>query len=231
MRNFLTLLITLGTLGAGVAQSTTEKPVPTGFEKKFRWGFTFTAAGSTIEGSPLAADYFAKPSLGSGVAAEYYPLSFLGFGVGAAYQQRGAGILNHNTNPSSVIDSTYRERLRFNTLEFPLSISIRTPKDLLKGLRISGSLGVVPVINLSSKDVFSYLEPSLHNLDHVMNVSSSYFKNDTAYQFSLGPEINAGATGIIKVHFLYSKGTSNVYTAGQGTGHNRVVGVRLSILL
>jgi hypothetical protein len=153
-------------------------------------------------------------------------------GVGAGYQQRGAGIMHHNVLPVTITnpDSTHLERLRFSTLEFPISIFLRTPKDIVKGLRVGGSIAFVPMVNLRSRDVFNDVEPSVRDRDSVRDVSSFYFKRDYAYQFSFGPEIDSGDSGLIKVHFLYSRGTSNVYTSGQGTGHNQTMGLRLTVM-
>ena len=79
------------------------------------------------------------------------------------------------------------------------------------------------MMNLHSNDVFNGVEPSIGNTDVVHDVSSSYFKKDTAYQLSFGPEIDSGGSGIIKVHFLYSRGTTNVFKTAQGTGHNQTM--------
>ncbi len=196
------------------------------FEKKFFWGFTYTQSWSTIKGSNLPSSYFGKASVGLQVSAEYYLLDFLGVSVGAGYQQRGTGIINKNTGP---VDSTYRERLRFNSFEIPLAVILRTPKDVIKGLRFSGSLGIVPIINRNSMHAIpkSSVEPNVYDLDVTKDVSASYFKNDMALQLTAGPEIDMAGNQVIKVQFYYSQGTTNVYTAGQGTGHNQNVGIRL----
>src|SRR5258706_5323156 len=232
MRSILTILCTLGIVPSLTAQRTPERNTPQGFEKKILWGVAYQQTWSTIRGNPLPEDYFPKPSLGVSVSAEYYPLPFIGVGAGAGYQQRGAGITHHNSLPvtGNALDSTHRERLRFNTLEFPISLFLRTPGDIVKGLRLGGSLAVVPMVNLHSRDVFIEVEPSVRDTDVVHNVSSSYFKKDTAYQLSFGPEIDSGGSGIIKVHFLYSRGTTNVYKTERGTGHNQTMGVRLAIM-
>ena len=230
MKNILITFCALMIVASGVAQRIPEKEKkkPGGFEKKFIWGFSLNQYWSTIQGNPLPRDYFAKPSSGILVSAEYYPLTFLGLGIGAGYQQRGAGILHHNI-PAVNPDTTYRERLRFNTVEFPVSVTLRTPKNIVRGLRWSGSMAVVPMINLQSRDVLNVQEPSIHDTDVVQDVSALYFKNDTAYQFTFGPEIDCG-TGIFKIHFAYSKGSANVYKSGQGNGHNQTMGFRLSAM-
>lgn len=232
MKIILILLCTLGIVTTVTGQETPEKTKLLGFEKKFAWGIAYQQCWSSIGGTSLPEDYFTKPSLGFSISAEYYPLSFIGMGVGAGYQQRGAGITHHDALPVTATnpDSTHLERLRFSTLEFPISIFLRTPKDIVKGLRVGGSVGVVPMVNLNSHDVFNDVEPSVGDRDVVHDVSSSYFKKDTAYQFSVGPEIDSGVSGLIKVHFLYSRGTSNVYRSAQGTGHNQTMGLRLSVL-
>ena len=232
MRSILILLCTLGIAASVTGQVTPEKTKLHGFEKKIAWGIAYQQCWSTIRGTFLQEDYFTKPSLGFSISVEYYPLSFIGIGVGAGYQQRGAGITHHNVSPVTITnpDSTHLERLRFSTAEFPISIFLRTPMDVVKGLRFGGSIAAVPMVNLRSRDVFTDVEPSVGDRDMVRDVSSSYFKKDTAYQFSFGPEIDSGASGLIKVHFLYNQGTSNVYRSTQGTGHNQTMGLRLSVL-
>ena len=223
------ILILLTLLFAEVEAQNFEKPndslQKSAFVKKFMWGLSVTQSWSTIKGSSLPSTYFSKASIGVHSTAEYFPLNFLGVSIGAGYQQRGTGIINTNTGP---VDSTYRERLRFNTYEFPIAVILRTPKDIIKGLRFSGSLGIVPVINGSARNVKISLEPNVANLDQTKDVSASYFKTDLAYQFTAGPEIDMAGSQVIKIQFYYSQGTKNVYTAGQGTGHNQNIGIRLS---
>jgi len=197
------------------------------FDKKWRWGITYTQSWSTIKGTDLPAPYFSKASVGLQVSAEYFPLKFLGLSAGAGYQQRGTGIRNANAGP---VDSTYRDRLRFNTFEFPIAVIIRTPKDIIKGLRFSGSLGIVPVINRNSRDVKISLEPNIADLDKTTDVSAKYFKSDVALQFTGGPEIDMAANLVIKIQFYYSRGTADVFAAGQGTGHNQNTGIRICLM-
>src|SRR5258708_5064413 len=186
MRTILIALMGLIIAGSASGQIIfeKEKKEPSGFDRKFHAGLTVSQYWSTISGSSIS--YFSKPSLGALVSVEYYPLSFLGIGLGAGYQQRGAGV-SHRVAQIFAPDSAYRERLRFNTLEFPVSIFLRTPKDILRGLRLSGSLAVVPLINLHSHDVLNIQEPSIGNTDIVKDVSVAYFTNDMTFQFSIGP--------------------------------------------
>ena len=232
MRSIFILLCSLGIIPSVIGQTDPEKTKPKGFEKKILAGIAYHQYWSTLHGSSLPQNYFSKPSLGASISVEYYPLSFIGIGAGVGYQQRGAGIKHSNTLPVTAgsPDSTYLERLRFNTLEFPISLFLRIPKDIVRGFRLGGSIAIVPMVNLHSRDVFLAVEPNVRNTDVVHDVSSSYFKKDAAYQISLGPEIDSGSSGIIKVHFLYSQGTANVFKAAQGTGHNQTMGLRLSVL-
>ena len=142
------------------------------------------------------------------------------------FQQRGAGIINPDKvkelgNP----DSTYRERLRFNHVQVPISLILRT-KDLIKGIRLSGAFSLVPIINFESSDVFNSIEDGYHV---ITPVSDQYQKNDLLSQFSVGPDINAGNT-ILRIHFVYSKGTNNVYSTGAGKSYNESMGVQISWL-
>lgn len=202
------------------------------FDKKFRWGTTLNMLWSSIEGKSLPVQYFTKPSIGIFLVAEYYFKPFIGISVGAGFQQLGAGIITNVKQPvvTPSLDSTYRTRLRFNTLAFPISFHLRTPRDVvLKGWRFGGALSLIPLINTASNQVYNSLEPSLYNLDNTKNISNLYLKNDLLYQIAIGPEIEAG-TGILKFQFVYTSGTTNVYNSNQGNGTNQAYGFRIGYL-
>ena len=207
------------------------------FSKKFRWGISYNQYWSTITGNDLPRDYFIKPSLGFNVRVEYYPKSFIGIGMGFGIQQRGAGIINPDNyggsfshpwiKPTGDVDSTYTEKLRFNTLELPLTLLLRTPKDILKGIRLSAAMGMIFIHNYQANDVWLDIGGGNH-LDHF--VTDDYTRNDVGYQISLGPDINAGGSNIIQIHFVYSQGGKNIYAAGQGDGRQVTLGVRVAWL-
>lgn len=207
-----------------VAPKESEKS--SAFDKKIVWGFTFTQSWSTISGSSLPKTYFAKPSVGLLASVEYFPKSFVGVSAGFGFMQRGAGVQNVFT--PGLADSTYRERLRFSTFELPVSIILRTPKDVIRGMRLSASAGIVPVFMYAAYDTKVSIEPNISNLDNSKDVSDAYFKNDLAFQFTAGPEIDMAGKQVIKIHFYYSQGTANVYTAAQGQAHTQNIGLRLA---
>ena len=108
-----------------------ETEIKSVFDEKFNWGIGYHQYWGTIKGSNLPKEYFAKPCFGASLRAEFYPISFIGVGAGFGVQQRGAGIKNqdnyggsftHPWEPNYDPDSTYRERLRMNTIEVPLSL-------------------------------------------------------------------------------------------------------------
>jgi Outer membrane protein beta-barrel domain len=204
-----------------------DELIPRPFQKKFHWGISSNTYFTTITGDNLPKTYFSKPSLGFDVRAEYFFRPIIGLGVGIGFQQRGAGIINPDKvkeqgNP----DSTYRERLRFNNIQVPISLILRTNKDIVKGIRLSGTFSLVPIINFESNDVFNSVEDGNHV---ITPVSNQYQKSDLLYQFSIGPDINTGST-IFRIHFVYSKGTSNVYSTNSSKGYNEGMGVQISWL-
>ncbi len=204
-----------------------DELIPRPFEKKFHCGISINTYFTTIAGDNLPKTYFSKPSLGFDIRAEYFFKPYVGLGVGIGFQQRGAGIINPDKvkelgNP----DSTYRERLRFNHIQVPISLILRTSKDIVKGIRLSGTFSLVPIFNFESNDVFNSVEDGNHI---ITPVSNQYQKNDLLYQFSFGPDINAGNT-IFTIHFVYSKGTSNVYSTNLSKGYNEGMGVQISWL-
>jgi hypothetical protein len=206
------------------------------FDKKFRWGISWNQYWGIINGNNLPQKYFSKPCIGFNLRAEYYPLSFIGIGAGLGIQQRGAGIINPDnyggayTHPWIIpqdADSTYRERLRFNTIELPITLLLRTPKDVIKGMRVSAGAGVVFTRVSWAKDVFLSVEDGLHK---ITDVSKDYSPSDIGYQLSVGSDINAGESCILQVHFVYTKGGKNIYRTGSGVGRLETYGFRVAWL-
>lgn len=243
MRNrFILLVILLGLSFQQLAAQSAEKIkeesfIPSVFEKKIRWGISGNQYWGSIKGDNLPREYFGKPCLGFNIRAEYYPLSFIGIGAGVGIQQRGAGIINQDISGGSFThpwdypqfngDSTYRQRLRFNTVEVPVTILLRTPKDVIKGMRISAAAGLAYVKTSRVNDVFLSVEDGYH-IDQI--VTPDYLKKDLAYQLSFGADIDAGGGGMFQVHLVYTKGTKNVYAAGQGDGRLETYGFRVAWL-
>lgn len=208
------------------------------FQRKFRFGISYHFNWGTIQGNDLPEKYFWKPCVGFNFRAEYYPLPFLGIGAGFGYQQRGAGIKNRDVSGGAFshpwvkpnyqdTDSTFTEKLRVNTVELPLTLLLRTPKDVIKGIRLSGAAGVVWIHNSRTNNVWVDIVGGNHENHYV---TSQYVSDDLGYQFSFGPEINAGST-VFQVHAVYTKGTKNVYAAGQGDGRQTTMGIRVAWLL
>ena len=214
-----------------------EADVEEAFEKKFRWGISYNQYWSTLTGNDLPKNYFVKPSLGFNLRVEYYPKPFIGIGIGFGVQQRGSGIVNPDNyggsfshpwiKPNGDIDSTYAQKLRFNTLEAPLALLLRMPKDIIKGIRLSAAAGVILIHNYQANDVWVDVGTGNH-LDHF--VTDDYTRNDLGYQISLGPDINAGESNVVQIHFVYSKGMKNIYAVGQGDGRQVTMGVRVAWL-
>lgn len=212
------------------------------FEKKFHWGVAFHLYWSGIEGEQVASTYFFKPSLGGSLRAEYYLNSFLGVGVGAGYQQRGAGINNVDvtggafahpwiTNDVGTVgdpDSTYLERLRFNTLEFPVTLLLRTPKDVFSGMRITGAVGPTFIHNMSTNLTMQSIVDGFHPYNWV---TDNYIRNEFGLQASLGVDIDSGGgKSICQIQFVYTSGSKNIYKSGVATGNHTTYGVRIAWL-
>lgn len=234
---FVLLALNQKVLAQSIEKIKEESLVPNIFDKKFRWGISGNQYWGNIKGSNLPREYFGKPCLGFNLRAEYYPLSFIGVGAGAGIQQRGAGIINKDISGGSFThpwdypqfngDSTYRQRLRFNTIEIPITLLLRTPKDVIKGVRVSAAAGLAYIKTSRVNDVFLSVEDGYH-LDRI--VTQDYLANDIAYQLSLGTDIDAGGGGIFQVHLVYTRGTKNVYAVGQGDGRLETYGFRLAWL-
>lgn len=219
-----------------------SSPAKAPFEKPFRLGGSFNLYWTTFKGGNLPADYFAKPSLGMNLRAEYYFTSFLGVGAGFGYQQRGTGIKNTDNSGGAFshpwivnthgvqgdVDSTYLEKLRFNTLEFPLTIILRTPRDVVKGVRLSGAAGIIYLYNIEANDVYQSIIDGFHKNTPV---TADYVRHNWGYQVSVGADIDVGGTGtIFQLHLVYNEGLRNVFASGQGNGTQAAYGLRFAFL-
>jgi hypothetical protein len=236
------MLVASASFAQQIAETTTretilaERKESDSFDRKLRFGLSWNQYWGTIKGSNLPEEYFAKPCVGASLRVEYYPLSFIGVGAGFGVQQRGAGIINPDLSGGSFThpwegpydpDSTYRERLRMNTIEVPLTLLLRTPKDVIKGVRLSGSVGVVFIKNDYVKNFFHVPEDGFHVISDLTN---EYVANDLAYQASFGVDIDAAQSCVFQVQALYTKGTKNIYKTGTGNGQVETYGVRVAWL-
>lgn len=207
------------------------------FAKKFSWGLSWNQYWGSIVGTDLPREYFAKPCMGTTLRLQYYVLPFVGASVGFGFQQRGSGVINEDNvggafthpweEPQYDGDSTYRERLRFRGWEVPIAIELRTPMDIVKGVRLSGSAGISWYTSSEVKTYFLSVEDGYHK---ITDVSNDYLKSDVALQLSAGADINAGNACVLQVHFIYTKSSSNVYLTGTGVGQLKTVGFRVSCL-
>lgn len=212
-----------------------EAQPPKVFDQKLYWGLSWNQYWGKITGTGLPETYFAKPCIGFNVRAEYFILPFLGIGVGAGFQQRGTGVINpdnyggaftHPWDPPLYdADSTYRERRRFKTRELPITLLLRVP--ITDDLRLSAAAGVVFMRVTGVTNYFLSVEDGYHKID---DFSADYYKQDLGYQLSIGPEINAGESCILQVHFVYTKGTKNVFQSGTGDGRATAFGFRVACL-
>lgn len=195
------------------------------------FGFSFNNSWTKIVGSNLDYQYVSKPSLGMHLRSEYYFKPWLGLGIAAGIQQRGSIFKTPDYDQSlGNPDSTYRHRIRFNCLDVPVYLILKSPKDLFKGVRPSLQLGINWHRNFQSRDVFISVEDGFHNK---FDASDMYYVNaKPSFQGALGFDINAG-TCLFQLQFIYNKGTNNVYnspTFNGKTGYNSLLGIQFSVL-
>ncbi len=212
-------------------------------DKKFHVGISYQQYWSGITGETQAS-YFIKPSIGFNLRAEYYFNSFLGVGLGVGFQQRGAGI--HHTDVtggafahpwvfvntptgyrSGDPDSTYLDRLRFSTIEFPLTLLLRTPKDFLQqGMRLSGAVGPTLIHTSRVNQTYQSVIDGFHPYNWV---TDNYVRNLFGVQASLGLDIDSGGgTSVFQVHLVYTQTMGNMYAKGQATGGLSTYGIRFA---
>jgi len=207
------------------------------FGKKVSFGISWNQYWGTITGKNLPEEYFSKPCIGYNLMVQYYPVSFAGIGIGAGFQQRGAGIISPDNSGGSFThpwedpvgdpDSTYRRRLRYNALELPITILLRTPGDVIRGVRPSAAFGFTFIKPRSVHDFFFSVEDGFHT-DEI--VTDQYASRDLATQFSIGADIDAGGGSVLQAHLVLTKGTRNVFAGSQGDGRMETIGFRLAFL-
>ena len=214
-------------------------------DKKFHWGISYQQYWSTITGETQSS-YFIKPSIGFNLRAEYYFNSFIGVGMGVGFQQRGAGINQTDVTGGAFShpwvfvntpvgyrsgdpDSTHLDRLRFSTIEFPLTLLLRTPNDFLQqGMRLSGAIGPTLIHTSRVNQTYQSVIDGFHPYNWV---TDNYVRNQFGYQASVGLDIDSGGgTSVFQVHFVYTQSLTNVYAKGQADGRLATFGVRFAWL-
>lgn len=199
--------------------------------KKPLLGISFNNSWSNFMGSNLPEKYFYKPSLGTHLRFEYYFKSYLGLGLGAGIQQRGAGIKTPDLDQSlGNPDSTNRHRIRMNTFDVPFYLILKSPKDLIKGVKPALQIGLNWNRNFKTTDIFYSIEDGFHNKK---DVTADYYANAPFSLYSaLSFDINAG-TNLFQVQLFYNKGMNSVYNPsvfGNAMAKSSLFGLQLSIL-
>lgn len=203
------------------------------WEKKFFLGFTLDNCLVTIKGTNMPQEYFWKPAIGMTLKTEYYFHKNVGITIGVGYQQKGGGIISPDnvsyTQNLGDPDSTHRARIKFNVIQVPVALVLRS-NQLVKGLRLQASFGIIPTKIASAKYVFMSIEDGFHKIEMQ---SERYYKSDLPLFASVGADINAGNSCVFQAHLIASWGKKNVYnpTAFPGAnGTNNLVGIRLACL-
>jgi hypothetical protein len=185
----------------------------------------------------------AKPSMGGGIRIEYYPLNWLGISVGLGVQQKGSIYptpFSGNTdslnkavrNVPVTTDVRLNNRLKLCGAEIPIMLHFRTPKEIVRNLRLSAAIGFIPTYNF--RMVYSIVDANVVNI----NLKSSIIPWDISYTASLGPEFSIGNSSILRLHIFGKWGTVNSYKnlaqnsdfSGFTGGKNNYYGCSLSLL-
>lgn len=212
-------------------------------EKKFHIGVNYNQYWSWITGETQSS-YFIKPSIGGGVRAEYYFNSWVGVGLGAAFQQRGAGVHHQDVTGGAYAhpwvfvntpegyrsgdpDSTYLDRLRLSTVEVPLTLLIRTPRDFLQeGMRLSGAIGPTLIHVSRANQTYQSVIDGFHPYNWV---TDNYERNQMGIQASIGFDIDSGGgSSLFQVHFVYTRTLTNLYANDLAKGQQATGGVRFT---
>lgn len=233
MKYLLSLLLALLTMQAQAQfRDTFPEDHPEVFQRKMRLGITFHQTWTTIIAGNAPFDYFAKPSLGGGVEFHYFFSKNWGLGLAFHYQQRGAGIITPDfVAEIGNADSTYRHRLRMNTLDLPIKLQWRANKGFAKGTRWSGSAGLVPIFTPLTKSVFHSIEDGFHVEE---NWNKDFNKFDLAATLSFGIDANAAEAALFQAQLYTTLGLLNPYKKtgiySNAKGFNFLIGIKLAAL-
>jgi hypothetical protein len=208
------------------------------FQKKFRTGVALNMYWSSVVGNSLPDEYFWKPSLGGIIHARYNFKEWFGVSAGIGFQQSGAGIINEDISGGAFAhpwivnkfgvrgdpDSTYLEKLRFNNVDIPLLLELRTRKDVIQeGWRLSGSIGVDIMRTLKVNRIYQSVIDGFHD-DHY--VTENYIKTDLGLMAALGFDVDPGSGQMFQCQFVWMKGRKNIYKVDPGDGRNSYMGIK-----
>lgn len=208
------------------------------FQKKFRAGVALNMYWSSVVGNDLPEAYFWKPSLGGIIHARYNFKEWIGLSAGLGFQQSGGGIINEDISGGAFAhpwivnkfgvrgdpDSTYLQKLRFNNLDIPILLELRTRKDVLQpGWRLSGSVGVDIMRTQKVNKIFQSIVDGFHD-DHY--VTQNYIKTDLGLMAALGFDVDPGSGQMFQCQFVWMKGTKNIYKVDPGDGRNSYMGIK-----
>jgi len=211
---------------------------PNAFAKKFRTGIALNMYWSSVVGNNLPEQYFWKPSLGGIIHARYNFKEWVGLSAGVGFQQSGGGIINDDISGGAFShpwivnkfgvrgdpDSTYLEKLRFNNIDVPILLELRTRRDVLQeGWRLSGSIGVDVMRTVKVNQIFQSVIDGFHD-DHY--VTEKYIKTDLGLMAALGFDVDPGSGQMFQCQFVWMKGTKNIYKVDPGDGRNSYMGIK-----
>lgn len=212
------------------------------FSKKFRAGIAMNIYWSSVVGNNLPETYFWKPSLGGILTARYNFKEWIGVSAGVGFQQSGGGIINQDISGGAFShpwivnkfgqrgdpDSTHLQKLRFNNIDVPITLELRSPKDFIQpGWRPSFSIGANLMYTQKVNKIWQSIVDGFHD-DHY--VTENYIKKDVGLIAGLGMDIDSGTGQMMQIQFVWMKGMKNIYKVDPGEGHNSYLGVKFVYL-
>ncbi len=175
--------------------------------------------------------------LGTDVHLDYYLSKRIAISVGVRYQMRGTGLLTPDyvsqAQETGNPDSTHRGRIKMNTLEIPLALVYRGTKNVVNianGTRFTARIGVSPLYNAMTNNVFYSIEDGFHLIERV---DERYYRFDMPINISAGIDMNAAEKTIFHFGFLAHFGLTNVYNTNyypNANARGRLVGFKVGWL-
>ena len=210
MKTLLIVFVLIGLNSFSQFQKPTEVSTRTPyFERKVVVGFAVNNSWSCY--SDLLKDSaFFRPSLGFHIKTNYFFKPYIGISLGAGLQQRGMGIYTPDLDNSiGNPDSTGRLRYRTTTIDLPVQLILRSPKDIFPGTRLSMGLGVNFSYIYKAQRIWKSVDDGFHQPS---NITANYDKLDIPIRINVGFDIDAGPGCLFRLHLVGEMGNKFIYT-------------------
>jgi uncharacterized protein (UPF0303 family) len=93
--------------------------------------------------------------------------------------------------------------------------------------RIHLGVGVAPVYNFKTTQIFNSVEDGFHTIEDKTN---QYYKTDIEYQASIGVDFTLNKHSMFQLHLIGSSGRNNIFVNNLNNGKSNFFGLKLTCL-